>query len=143
MVVNDSGKKSFKTTTTTVGSQSFCGVKENRRGIIMFQDFCWTSSTTGKISKGKQNSKKLLFKHLFTITFLSASIVRDSTNLFYSSFTICQFCPIFQFFLQFSVFVDFSILSILSDFQFCLARQIETFNLVVPKNDTLAFFWSK
>ena len=110
MVVNDSGKKSFKTT-STVGFQSFCGVKENRRGIIMFQDFCWTSSTTGKISKGKQNSKKLLFKHLFTITFLSASIVRDSTNLFYSSFTICQFCSISNF--QFCQF------SILSNFQFC------------------------
>ena len=110
MVVNDSGKKSFKTTTTTVGFQSFCGVKENRRGIIMFQDFCWTSSTTGKNPRGNKILKKLLFKHLFTITFLSASIVRDSTNLFYSSFTICQFCPIFQFFLQFSVFVQFSIL---------------------------------
>ena len=57
MVVNDSGKKSFKT--TTVGFQSFCGVKENRRGIIMFQDFCWTSSTTGKISKGKQKILKM------------------------------------------------------------------------------------
>ena len=43
MVVNDSGKKSCR----TVGFfQSFCGVKVNRRGIIMFQEFC------GKVKLG-------------------------------------------------------------------------------------------
>ena len=71
MVVNDSGKKSFKT--TTVGFQSFCGVKENRMSCS--KTFAGPQVQLGKFPRGKK-----ILKMTFQAPIVFLALLCDQTS---------------------------------------------------------------